>query len=113
MWSRRGDHFISLRRTRRTANWLAAAGNTTRVAELFMPEALHRLPDFIIAGAPRSGTTWLYVLAQRHPQIAMAQPMAPEPKFFLIDELWQRGIDYYSRTWFDRLPAGQVLGEKS
>jgi len=78
-----------------------------------MPEALHRLPDFIIAGAPRSGTTWLYVLAQRHPQIAMAQPMAPEPKFFLIDELWQRGIDYYSRTWFDRLPAGQVLGEKS
>jgi Sulfotransferase domain len=78
-----------------------------------MPEAPHRLPDFIIAGAPRSGTTWLYVLAQRHPQIAMAQPMAPEPKFFLVDELWQRGIDYYSTTWFDTLPVGRVIGEKS
>jgi len=78
-----------------------------------MPEARHRLPDFIIAGAPRSGTTWLSVLAQRHPQVAMAQPMAPEPKFFLVDERWQRGVDYYSKTWFDPLPAGRVLGEKS
>jgi hypothetical protein len=78
-----------------------------------MPDAPHRLPDFIIAGAPRSGTTWLYVLAQRHPQIAMAQPMLPEPKFFLVDELWQRGVDYYSKTWFDPLPAGRMLGEKS
>lgn len=84
-----------------------------RTGELFMPNASHRLPDFIIAGAPRSGTTWLYVLARRHPQIAMAEPMVPEPKFFLVDELWQRGIDYYSTTWFDPLPAGRVLGEKS
>jgi hypothetical protein len=78
-----------------------------------MPERQHRLPDFIIAGAPRSGTTWLYVLAQRHPKIAMAQPTVPEPKFFLVDELWQRGVDYYSTTWFDPLPFGRVLGEKS
>ena len=78
-----------------------------------MPEALHRLPDFIIAGAPRSGTTWLYTLARRHPQVAMAEPMVPEPKFFLVDELWQRGADYYSKKWFDPLPAGRVLGEKS
>jgi Sulfotransferase domain len=78
-----------------------------------MPEPLHRLPDFIIAGAPRSGTTWLYVLAQRHPQLAMAEPVVPEPKFFLIEELWQRGVDFYSAKWFDPLPAGRVLGEKS
>jgi hypothetical protein len=78
-----------------------------------MPEPLHRLPDFIIAGAPRSGTTWLYLLARRHPQLAMAEPLVPEPKFFLVDELWQRGVDYYSTKWFDPLPAGRVLGEKS
>ena len=53
------------------------------------------------------------MLAQRHPQIAMAEPMVPEPKFFLVDDLWQRGIDYYSSKWFDSLPAGRVLGEKS
>ena len=84
-----------------------------KIAEPSMPEAVHRLPDFIIAGAPRSGTTWLYVLAGRHPQLAMAAPMVPEPKFFLVDELWQRGMDYYSRKWFDPLPAGRMLGEKS
>jgi hypothetical protein len=78
-----------------------------------MPEPLHRLPDFIIAGAPRSGTTWLYVLAQRHPELAMAEPMVPEPKFFLVCELWRRGVDYYSKKWFDPLPTGRVLGEKS
>lgn len=72
-----------------------------------------RLPDFIIAGAPRSGTTWLYRLAQRHPQLAMAQPIVPEPKFFLVDELWKRGLDYYSSKWFEPLPAGRMLGEKS
>jgi Sulfotransferase domain len=92
---------------------VAATGNTMRSAEHSLPELPHRLPDFIIAGAPRSGTTWLYVLAQRHPQLAMAQPIAPEPKFFLVDELWQRGVDYYSTTWFDALPADRVLGEKS
>ena len=84
-----------------------------RTGELSMPEAPHRLPDFIIAGAPRSGTTWLYMLAQRHPQLAMADPMMPEPKFFLVDELWQRGLDYYSSNWFDSLPDGRILGEKS
>lgn len=78
-----------------------------------MPEAPHRLPDFIIAGAPRSGTTWLYVLARHHPQLAMAEPMVPEPKFFLVDELWQRGVDYYSTKWFDPLPPSRMLGEKS
>jgi hypothetical protein len=78
-----------------------------------MPEAVRRLPDFIIGGAPRSGTSWLYALARRHPQIAMAEPTTPEPKFFLVDELWQLGIDYYSGKWFDPLPAGRVLGEKS
>jgi hypothetical protein len=78
-----------------------------------MPEPLGRLPDFIIAGAPRSATSWLYMLAQRHPQLAMAEPMVPEPKFFLVDELWQQGVDYYSTKWFDPLPTGRILGEKS
>ncbi len=66
-----------------------------------------------LPGLRESGTTWLCVLAQRHTQIAMAQPMVPEPKFFLVDELWQRGVDYYSTKWFEPLPAGRVLGEKS
>lgn len=72
-----------------------------------------RLPHFIIAGAPRSATTWLYQLADRHPEIAMARPLTPEPKFFLIDELYERGLEYYASTWFDPLPAGLCYGEKT
>ena len=56
-----------------------------------------RLPDFIIGGAPRSGTTWLYALLDRHPDVFMARPRAPEPKFFLVDHLYEKGLQYYSR----------------
>lgn len=71
------------------------------------------LPDFIIAGAPRSGTTWLYHLLDRHPGIYMAKPAKPEPKFFLVDQIFERGIDYYIDTWFGEVPEGKKAGEKS
>lgn len=72
-----------------------------------------RLPHFIIAGAPRTATTWLYELADRHPEVAMARPVTPEPKFFLVDDLYARGLPYYSATWFEPLPEGAVCGEKT
>jgi len=72
-----------------------------------------RLPDFIIAGAPRCGTTWLYSLADRHPAIEMAKPVAPEPKFFLRDDLFVRGLTFYSQSWFANIPANMIAGEKS
>src|SRR4051812_13895846 len=72
-----------------------------------------RLPDFIIGGAARSGTTWLWHLADRHDQVAMARPIRPEPKFFSDQERFARGLSYYSETWFENLPEGRVLGEKS
>ena len=72
-----------------------------------------RFPDFIIGGAPRSGTTWLYALLDRHPGVYMAKPVTPEPKFFLVDSLYERGIEHYARTWFSGAPADRVAGEKS
>ena len=66
-----------------------------------------RLPDMIIAGAPRCGTSWLY------PDIEMAKPRNPEPKFFLDDAVYARGLDYYSSTWFCTIDADKVAGEKS
>jgi hypothetical protein len=78
---------------------------------------VHRMtrqgPTFIIAGAPRSGTTWLYELLDRHPDIYMAKPVRPEPKFFLIDELYTRGIQHYFDTWFQGADAYAAAGEKS
>ncbi|HYL88317.1 MAG TPA: sulfotransferase domain-containing protein [Burkholderiales bacterium] len=72
-----------------------------------------RLPDFLIAGAPRSGTTWLYHLLDRHPGVYMAKPVQPEPKFFLREDLYARGLDWYAREWFAPAPQGAVCGEKS
>jgi hypothetical protein len=72
-----------------------------------------RLPDFIIGGAPRSGTTWLYCLLDRHPAVYMAKPVTPEPKFFLVDRLYDRGLAFYSETWFAAAAPGRLAGEKS
>jgi hypothetical protein len=72
-----------------------------------------RLPDFIIGGAPRAGTTWLYELLDRHPDVYMAKPLKPEPKFFLRDDLYAKGLDHYSKTWFAGAESGRVAGEKS
>ncbi len=72
-----------------------------------------RLPDFIIGGAPRSGTTWLYWLLDRHPDVYMARPVTPEPKFFLVDRVYEKGLAYYAETWFAPAGPGRLAGEKS
>jgi len=72
-----------------------------------------RLPDFIIGGAPRAGTTWLYELLDRHPEIHMAKPLKPEPKFFLRDDEYDKGLQYYSNRWFAGVEGAQIAGEKS
>jgi hypothetical protein len=67
---------------------------------------------FFIAGAQRSGTTWLYRMLEQHPRIAMAGPVRPEPKFFITDALYERGIAHYHERYFpDR--DRDWLGEKS
>jgi Sulfotransferase domain len=75
---------------------------------------MHRqVPTFLIAGAPRSGTTWLYHLLDRHPDVYMAKPVRPEPKFFLVDELYERGFPHYIDTWFSGAASYAAAGEKS
>ncbi len=73
---------------------------------------MRRLPDFIIGGAARSGTTWLCHLLARHPEVGVARPIVPEPKFFLVDDLFAQGLDHYAARWFDGLEQSMV-GEKS
>jgi len=72
-----------------------------------------RLPDFIIGGAPRSGTTWLYELLDRHPDVYMARPLKPEPKFFLVDHVYDKGLNFYANTWFAAAGDARLAGEKS
>lgn len=71
------------------------------------------LPNFIIAGAPRSGTTYLYELLDSHPNVFLAKPRQPEPKFFLVDEEFEKGIEYYSNRYFAGAAGYAAVGEKS
>jgi hypothetical protein len=41
------------------------------------------LPDFVVIGAPKAGTTALHVALARHPQLFLSR--VKEPKFFLCD----------------------------
>lgn len=68
---------------------------------------------FFVVGAQRSGTTYLYHLLDSHPEIIMARPIQPEPKFFLYDRLYERGLDYYYQTFFPNADTRCTLGEKS
>ncbi len=80
-----------------------------------MPTACfpQKLPNLIIGGAPRSGTTWLYNLLDMQSSIFMAKPVAPEPKFFLVDSEYKKGLTYYSEKWFANSHSQKIICEKS
>jgi hypothetical protein len=68
------------------------------------------LPSFFVIGAAKAGTTSLYALLDRHPDIFM--PEIKEPEFFARDDLYARGITEYEAK-FDAAKPGQVVGEAS
>lgn len=43
----------------------------------------------------------------------MAKPLKPEPKFFLRDDEYAKGLRYYSDKWFAGVDAATQAGEKS
>jgi hypothetical protein len=73
-----------------------------------------RKPDFIVGGAPRSGTTWLARNLCQHADIWMAQPLIPEPKTFILggevgDAVWSARLE----KTFGRAPINLKAGEKT
>jgi hypothetical protein len=78
-----------------------------------------RYPDFLIVGAPRCGTTFLYEFLKAHPQIFMSE--WKEPQFFAtdldsgsyLDSLtFLRDTDRYLQLFADARPD-QIRGEGS
>ena len=84
------------------------------------------LPDFLLLGAPKAGTTALHVALARHPELYLSP--VKEPKFFLTDgapppgpggpgdaqtfrEYVHRRADY--EALFDGAPAGVLKGEST
>jgi|GEM_PF-1361621 len=54
------------------------------------------LPDFFVAGAPRSGTTSLYQYMYFHPQIMLSSPK--EPRFFILYGLSKEEMFFQSEA---------------
>lgn len=69
-----------------------------------------RLPDFLIIGAAKSGTTTLHAYLRRHPQLFLSG--IKEPEFFAVDSVFARGLDWY-RSLFQEASENQRCGEAS
>lgn len=65
-----------------------------------------RLPDFLLIGAPKAGTTTIAADLARHPSLWL--PREKELGFF--DVRWSEGLDVY-RGRFARAPADRLVGE--
>ncbi len=83
------------------------------------------LPDFLLVGVPKAGTTALHAALEQHPQLHLSR--VKEPKFFLSDgpppaqggpgdaqtyqeHVWRRA-DY--EALFDGAPEGALRGEST
>lgn len=72
-----------------------------------------RIPNFLIIGAQKSGTTSLADALNRHSQVFVCEPM--EPEFFsrvAIDKSQEKSLSKY-RHLFEHAPVGAVCGEAS
>ena len=72
------------------------------------------VPDVVIGGAPRSGTTFLTEILGKHPDVFLAKPIAPEPKVCLAENSrGDRGYLADYAKFFENAPAGTLRIEKT
>lgn len=65
------------------------------------------LPDFIIAGAQKSGTTWIVDVLRQHPKVFM-----PRKEVHFFNQQFDKGPNYYAQT-FEQAEPNQLIGEKT
>ena len=70
-----------------------------------------RLPDFLVIGAQKSGTTSLFVLLKKHPHIYL--PAQKEVQFFSSEMLYAKGLEWYRDENFRTGGLEGVAGEIS
>lgn len=70
-----------------------------------------RLPDFLVIGAQKSGTTSLFLMLSKHPQLFL--PSRKEVQFFSSSMLYPKGLDWYAEKFFAACPSDRLAGEVS
>jgi len=71
------------------------------------------IKHLFIIGAQRSGTTYLYKVLDAHPEVYMAKPVKPEPKYFMRKENFEKGYSAYFNKYFSGISEVVWKGEKS
>ncbi|MBV8981371.1 MAG: sulfotransferase [Acidimicrobiia bacterium] len=68
------------------------------------------LPNFVVVGAQKAGTTSLYRYLRAHPQVFM--PATKELNFFVENFAWRRGLEWYT-SHFRNAGDAVAIGEAS
>ena len=68
------------------------------------------LPNFLVIGAAKAGTTSLYHYLRAHPQIYMSE--RKELNFFIEKDGWEKGQEWYEKQ-FERAGDAVAIGEAS
>jgi hypothetical protein len=68
-----------------------------------------KLPNFLVIGAAKAGTTTLYDTLRQHPQVYM--PAAKEVQFFSQETLFGKGARWYEGTFFGGADGYPARGE--
>ncbi len=69
------------------------------------------LPNFLVIGAQKSGTTSLFEYLRQHPDIYI--PSVKETTFFYLDCLYEKGMSYYEDHFFCGVNKEKAVGELS
>lgn len=68
------------------------------------------LPNFLVIGAQKCGTTALCEMLAAHPDVFISEPK--EPHFFAKDEVYSRGMEWY-QDLFTGSESAKAVGEGS
>lgn len=68
------------------------------------------LPDFLVIGAMKCGTSTLRHAMHKHPEVFMVYP--EEPRFFFSNKRWAQGLELYS-SFFANAKEEKAIGEGS
>lgn len=67
-----------------------------------------RLPDYVVIGIMKSGTTTLYRWIVEQPEALSAR----KKEIHYFSRYWERGLDWYA-SYFEHVPEGLLAGEAS
>ena len=69
------------------------------------------MPNFLVIGAMKAGTTSLFHYLEPHPEVFM--PRLKELDFFVVEGNWARGLSWYRRQFRLAGEGTVALGEAS